>query len=130
MTEKAKKLLDKTIEDQLELLKLLDAGSTEHQKAVSDLETLIKLDTNIYQVEMAAYNESERIEAEKAKNELAVAVEADKVKTDKRRSWLDNGVKIGCAVLASGGTVLAIYANQRGWLIDKTGLQINPRIRV
>lgn len=130
MTEKAKQLLDKTIEDQLELLKLLDAGSTEHQKAVSDLETLIKLDTNIYQVEMAAYNESERIEAEKAKNELAVAVEADKVKTDKRRSWLDNGVKIGCAVLASGGTVLAIYANQHGWLIDKTGLQMNPKIRI
>lgn len=130
MTEKSKKLLDKAIEDQLEVLKLLDAGSTEHQKAVEDLETLIKLDTNLYQVEMSAYNESERIEAEKAKNELAIQVEADKVKTDKRRSWLDNGVKIGCAVLASGGTVLAIYANQRGWLIDKAGLQLNPKIRI
>ena len=130
MTEKAKKMLDGAIEDRLALLKLLDATSTEYQKAVSDLETLIKLDTNIYQVEMAAYNESERIEAEKAKNELAVAVEADKVKTDKRRTWIDNGVKIGCAVIALGGTALAVYANQRGWYIDKIGLQVNPKIRV
>lgn len=130
MTEKAKELLDKTIENQLVAMGLLCVDTPEYKQAVSDLETLIKLDTNLYQVEMAAYNESERIEAEKAKNELAVAVEADKVKADKRRTWLDNGIKLGCAVLASGGTVLAIYANQRGWLIDKTGLQLNPKIRV
>ena len=130
MTEKAKQLLDKAIEDQLVGMEALCIDTPEYKQAVSDLETLIKLDTNLYQVEMAAYNESERIEAEKAKNELAVAVEADKVKSDKRRSWFDNGVKVVCAVLASGGTVLAIYANQRGWLIDKTSLQLNPKIRV
>ncbi len=100
MTEKTMSMLESQIQKQLEELDSFKDDEAERSKAVSDLTKLLERMTEAEIANEKWYDNQERRQIERDRNEMMVEVETIKSKSDKKRVVLEI-VKVGIPALVS-----------------------------
>lgn len=100
MTEKTMSMLENQIQKQLEELDNFKNDEAERSKAVSDLTKLLERMTEAEIANEKWYDNQERRQIERDRNEMMVEVETIKSKSDKKRVVLEI-VKVGIPALVS-----------------------------
>lgn len=100
MTEKTMSMLESQIQKQLEELDSFKDDEAERSKAVTDLTKLLERMTEAEIANEKWYDNQERRQIERDRNEMMVEVETIKSKSDKKRVVLEI-VKVGIPALVS-----------------------------
>lgn len=107
MKDKAQKLLDEVIVEEIQNLSNLDSGSSEKSSAVEDL-------TNLYKLKI----EEAKIEQSKVERSEDMDLKQTQLKSQAFERWLNIGVQVGLAI---GGWIAYDVWNRRGLRFEETG---------
>lgn len=123
-------LLEDEIAYELEKLHEIEPGTDKHSKATEDIVKLYRAKTDNYKVECEIYNQSQRIENEKKKDE----VEADikRLQIDREESRLN---KIRPEAIMTVGTTVVLtgammWYEAKGYIFPAKIFQNIPKIKL
>ena len=131
MVEKSiEETLAEKIADKLETLDTLKPGTDEHSKLTEDIVKLYKVRIENYKVECEIYNQSQKIENDKFKDEEELKIKKSQIENEEKRSRKPKVDTILMLATISGLTVGTCVFESKGYIFPAKLLQHVPKIKL
>ena len=122
--------VEETIFEKLDLLSTLEPGSDKHSKLCEDICKLYKACTEDYKVECEVFNQNQRIENDKKKDNLELKLKELQINRESRRFMqIKADTLLTCATIV-GLTIGTCTFESRGYIFPGKLLQHVPRLRL
>lgn len=126
MEKKISKMLEDTIEKEIENLSSMSSGSKEKASAVEDLSKLYKIHLEEVKNEEECSEKSKRLEFEKKSHKDDVEMKKEQIKSQNLEKWITAGVQVGLTI---GGWIAYDIWNKRGLKFEEFGTINSPWTR-